>query len=531
MNSHKIKAFTLIELIIVITILAILATIGFMSYQSYTADARDSSRITSLKTVYDWLTISYVKKQIYPTPDDYIDIVWVSKQWYVWDTVIKSIRWDSFKDPKDNTRFLYSLDYTWKKIELSGFLENNNKLLFSRNNPFVNQAFAWNIDYTSRYIYTIWDKVGILLDSTTNSPVNERISTWSIDLSTNTGIYTAVFSNNSTNSWTISGSWQSLLTNISIIQNSCVLWNTVVTNWWQISAYNTTSVAYNQTCTAISRTCNNWLLSWDISYKYDTCTVNNTQTYTCTWLPSNAIWNTVSSYIQTWNWSSWLPANTTATYNLTASTSSCNYICNTWYSWDWSNCIPTYIASTVSNAVGSVVDYTNIITTTIDASYAASSYVWWRLTPASNGWYGLRWWNFYNSIVAGTQCVFWSWISQSCPVNSRWWYYSCNDWTLPWLICKIHHYDCPNGWTISGSTCVKSTSSTSCPVWYTDNGSNCKKTVNYTYYNYLCSVWYTAINSGGNTWKTDPNLTVDNTSTLITDLNSSVPPINNCRFN
>ncbi|MDD5212850.1 MAG: fibrinogen-like YCDxxxxGGGW domain-containing protein [Candidatus Gracilibacteria bacterium] len=271
MNLHKTKAFTLVELIIVITILAILATIGFMSYQSHTSDARDSSRITSLKTVYDGLTISYVKKQIYPSPDDYIDIVGVSKQGYVGDTVSKSIRGEGFKDPKDNTKFLYSLDYTGKKIQLSGFLENNNKIVLSQNNPFVNQAFAGNIDYTSRYIYTIGDKVGILLDSSTNSPVNERISTGSIDLTTNTGTYTAVFSNNSTNSGTISGSGQSLLTNISIIQNSCVLGNTVVTNGGQISAYNTTSVAYNQTCIPISRTCNAGVLSGDTSYKYDIC--------------------------------------------------------------------------------------------------------------------------------------------------------------------------------------------------------------------------------------------------------------------
>ncbi|MDD5213194.1 MAG: type II secretion system protein [Candidatus Gracilibacteria bacterium] len=272
MNSHKTKAFTLVELIIVITILAILTTIGFMSYQSYTADARDSSRITSLKTVYDGLTISYVKKQIYPTPDDYIDIVGVSKQGYVGDTVTRLIRGDLFKDPKDNTRFLYSLDYTGKNIELSGYLENKSKILISQNNnPFVNQAFAGNIDYTSRYIYTIGDKVGILLDSTTNSPVNERISTGNIDLSTDASNYIAVFSNNSTNSGTITGSGQALLNAIAIIQNSCVLGNTVVTNGGQISAYNTTSVAYNQICTPIQRTCNAGTLDGDTSYKYDTC--------------------------------------------------------------------------------------------------------------------------------------------------------------------------------------------------------------------------------------------------------------------
>ncbi len=68
-----------------------------------------------------------------------------------------------------------------------------------------------------------------------------------------------------------------------------------------------------------------------------------------------------------------------------------------------------------------------------------------------------------------------------------------------------------------------------CPIGYFDNGSNCKKNVNYTYYNYICSAGYTATNAGGNTGKTDPNTSTDNTSTLDDPLNSSTPPTNNCK--
>ncbi|MDD5213843.1 MAG: type II secretion system protein [Candidatus Gracilibacteria bacterium] len=485
MNSHKTKAFTLVELIIVITIVSILATIGFISYQQYTNEARDGNRIATLKTVHKGLTISYIQKQTYTIPDDYIDIVGVSKQGYIGDTVAKSIRGEGFKDPKDNTRYLYSLDSTGKKIELSGFLENKDKIKFQSNtNLFINQAFAENIDYTSRYIYTIGDNVGILLNSTTNAPVNETISTGSIDLTTNTGTYIAVFSDTGS----ISGTGEELLTNISIIQNSCVLGNTVVTNGGQINSYNTTSVAYDQTCTPVSRTCNAGILSGDISYKYDTCSpvnalncsattyngysipvinhsitqsiskavtggtsnidttctngalsygtenvtcstnytltgnsciantqnatcgtipanssrntatnitqtwngsswlpnstttynatasttdctfkcninytwngsscVANTQTYTCTGLPTNAIWNSVSSYIQTWNGSSWSPTSTTATYNTTTSATSCNYKCNSGYY--GTTCLP--LTSFVNYSASTNILYTN----------------------------------------------------------------------------------------------------------------------------------------------------------------------------
>lgn len=71
-------------------------------------------------------------------------------------------------------------------------------------------------------------------------------------------------------------------------------------------------------------------------------------------------------------------------------------------------------------------------------------------------------------------------------------------------------------------------STLACPTGYTDNGTNCKKTVNYTYYNYLCSTG-TAINAGGNCAKTDPNLTLNNTSTLDDPCNSLTPPPDNCK--
>lgn len=90
---------------------------------------------------------------------------------------------------------------------------------------------------------------------------------------------------------------------------------------------------------------------------------------------------------------------------------------------------------------------------------------------------------------------------------------------------------CPSGYTDNGSNCIRNTSA--CPSGYTEttgtetSKGQCKTNQNYTYYNYICSNGYTAINSGGNTVKTDPNNTIPNS--LTNDLNSSSPPLNNCK--
>ncbi|MDD4151554.1 MAG: fibrinogen-like YCDxxxxGGGW domain-containing protein, partial [Candidatus Gracilibacteria bacterium] len=97
-----------------------------------------------------------------------------------------------------------------------------------------------------------------------------------------------------------------------------------------------------------------------------TCSANS-QTYTCSGLPSNAIWNTVSSYTQTWNGSAWVPANSTTTYNTTASTTSCNYKCNTNYTNVSNVCEP--IGKTSSNPGSSCNDIKIKIPSSIDGTY------------------------------------------------------------------------------------------------------------------------------------------------------------------
>jgi prepilin-type N-terminal cleavage/methylation domain-containing protein len=72
-NKTK-KAFTLVELIIVITILAILATIAFVSFKSYFGNARDSVRVSDIKTIHNGLSLLKVKTDIFPKPENPLEI-------------------------------------------------------------------------------------------------------------------------------------------------------------------------------------------------------------------------------------------------------------------------------------------------------------------------------------------------------------------------------------------------------------------------------------------------------------------------
>lgn len=71
----KIKnAFTLVELIIVITIVSILSALLWISFEWYVSSARDSVRMSDIKTAFWWLSIYKIKTWNYPNPDNSIQI-------------------------------------------------------------------------------------------------------------------------------------------------------------------------------------------------------------------------------------------------------------------------------------------------------------------------------------------------------------------------------------------------------------------------------------------------------------------------
>lgn len=91
------------------------------------------------------------------------------------------------------------------------------------------------------------------------------------------------------------------------------------------------------------------ILSWVKDYSDNSVSVWSTKTLVltgtvvqnCTWLPTNASWNSVWSVSRYWNGSVWTPTTLTGTYNETPSTSECRFVCNSgfWYNNTLNTCI------------------------------------------------------------------------------------------------------------------------------------------------------------------------------------------------
>jgi len=184
------KWFTLVELIVVITILAILWTIAFISLQGYSRDSRDGVRISDLKNIETGLELYKTKVWKYPTPDNYVEITasWTifSYQGVAGDSLLSKIKINGgWKDPVDQSSYTYMTTSDLYQYELMWFLENWNQAA-----SIFPQANAAN--YTNRFPIIYWDELWILLDSTTNEPI--QITWTGVDILKTTTNYKAYFS-------------------------------------------------------------------------------------------------------------------------------------------------------------------------------------------------------------------------------------------------------------------------------------------------------------------------------------------------
>jgi len=180
------KAFTLVELIVALTILIFLSAIWYIKYSDYISWSRDTARYSKLNKISDLLK-SYKLKKALPAPIDFVEIksLWkvIWYQWYAWPDVLEKIHyWWKWKDPDDDKYFTYYITSDRKFFELMWFYENEDSLKFSN---FSKKTYAWDIDYTNRYPYVVWTKIGILTtnDNKPVQEVNTYINNWYVDLS------------------------------------------------------------------------------------------------------------------------------------------------------------------------------------------------------------------------------------------------------------------------------------------------------------------------------------------------------------
>lgn len=188
--NHKL-GFTLVELIIAITILSILSAVGIQSFMSYLEAARDTTRITDLNNISNFLEEYWKINWNYPKPDNantfYYQNTNTSPVWYQWiigDSTSLSLR--LVKTPMDpmyqNTYYSYSITSNWKQFELWWVYEAS-QILFS---PTISDTYADTATFPA---------IAILLGNYNKLFVSTTSSTWNILLISSPSITQSNFDN------------------------------------------------------------------------------------------------------------------------------------------------------------------------------------------------------------------------------------------------------------------------------------------------------------------------------------------------
>jgi len=299
-------------------------------------------------------------------------------------------------------------------------------------------------------------------------------------------------------------------------------WETL---WWKFMFYIndilfdsdliTTDWTVNRANLVVNSNYNCWtqVLKWFNSSWNKIC-VNNTRTYNCWTLPANSSWNTVSSYIQTWDWSSWLPPDSTATHNTTSSTTSCVYKCNAWYYLSGTSCIAAtrwhFVPSEGATTQTACGRWTYQGSTWQSSCTACAQWTYQNSTWQSSCTVAIRWYYVQSTgATSQTACGWWTYQNStwqsSCTVATRWHFVpsagattqtACGRWTYQGSTWQSSCTNCTN-WP-ANSTYTSSTALTtnscpwSCNTWYWLNGNTCSRSQNWSCNNNIalsCTVW------------------------------------------
>lgn len=165
------NAFTFVEIIVVITIMAILASIWFSSYQWYLAASRDSNRIVQLQDIHDGMERYSINAKL-PLPEEMVNIEAngssFAYQWYAGENIINTIGYNwGWKDPEHSTYLTYMLDEGRRSFQLMTYVDDPQLVSSSNNTTHASQ------DYLSMSVKVTWDSLWVLVDQTTNKPLQD----------------------------------------------------------------------------------------------------------------------------------------------------------------------------------------------------------------------------------------------------------------------------------------------------------------------------------------------------------------------
>lgn len=215
-TKFKKQWFSLIELVVVISILTILWTIGFINFKDFTLNARDSVRITDVKSIQKSLSLYIIKSWKYPEPTNLKDITYswavVWSQWTFWDSTFRNVSILNSKpvDPLKSIDYTYSVTSDRSEYELAWILESS---VLSSNNFFINKTYANSNTIRAN---SVWSYNGIAT----------KLSTWWVD-------YILALPSIITNNLTQTDLEQIILTK-SLVYNN--YWNLPINFSWVLSS-------------------------------------------------------------------------------------------------------------------------------------------------------------------------------------------------------------------------------------------------------------------------------------------------------
>lgn len=197
MIINKVKAFTLVEMIVSITILSILGTIAYNSYIWHAQNSRDSIRLSDMNSIEKWLSVTKLRDWKYPLPDDYINI---NSSWTILNyqgeiaknTLNKIAITSWWIDPLLWDYYTYMTDINAVKYQILIYLESELAQLYNTTNTYAS--------YVDKIPKLTWDKLWIFVDSVTKQPVNNLGS--HIDIVNTSTWYTVYLDNSFQITWT-----------------------------------------------------------------------------------------------------------------------------------------------------------------------------------------------------------------------------------------------------------------------------------------------------------------------------------------
>jgi prepilin-type N-terminal cleavage/methylation domain-containing protein len=399
-KKNKKLWFTLVELIVVITILSILWSIAFISLQWYSRNARDGQRISDISNIEKWLELWLSKQWILPEPEDKVDITAsgtvITYQWYIWEKTLQKLWISNWgKDPVDDAYYTYVTNKSLNKYQILWYLENGTNLTL---NNLINQTNAQTRD--QKILYSKWSRLWVILDSTTQEPI-QKTWTW-IDILNTTNTYTAYLDNSG--NWSITWTWWVLYTTVWNI--SCKrmkeLWNNrdwtylinptwiweiqvycdMTTDWgWWTLVYKTTS---NQIDLAWVLTLSEWSANWDSNDEYKLSI-----DYWKTLSTSNAMAKNVRIDWKTWNdienwyiisiWIWWVSFSAVDIYKIFNlwTTWGVQGSCTSWtYYWNGA-CCARCVNYDASSVYWSPINSPMLSTSATSYTWSAIEWAWW----------------------------------------------------------------------------------------------------------------------------------------------------------